>query len=752
MEAMKPRPTAAARPSRLWEGQRGQALVMFAGGIVLFIGLLGLVLDVSWYWVNQLKVQKAADSAALAGAVWLPDKPGSAITVAKAAAKQNGYDTTMPGVTFAASVEPEPRNTIIDTTVSAPVPTFFMRLFGINSLQATRSAKAQYEVKLAMGSPINYLGAFGKIRSVGYVEQDTGPQFPTSTLGGDTWSDFDRAYVDETPATPEYATTSSVVDKQTFAGFLYLGDPLGVPAGAHVNSSGFMINGGIQVFAQAKASAATGCSIGVELSWNHGTSWTTQKTIGLTDADPVPQPLVLGSTSDSNAAGSSAEWWGHNWKPIEFDPANFAIRVQGMGAGCSTSLDYVQVQVNYEVVSPPIKGPNGEDLLDQGAWAAVNSQGEDVIDGDVHSAQYNNGAANVPVNGIGGYGPTTYYDYAVEMPAGATNGRVWIFDPGFCATDGGAGQGVGDRWYSGSERMSTFFDVWDTKNTDWVTSDDTWVAGQTGQVGSQVPTSSNPKYSLFRRLRSSDTSLGGPNVGNSCRRGATTNQADGRYWHLRWWPLATGLTGPSAGTKSKIYRIRVTSTDPLATGDQSSTHAENNFAIFASATGGTPAVHGYGSMQIQTPLDADSSADLYLTKLSAAYADRSLSVDLYDPGDTQGIPARLQILRPTTGGWTPATFSWSSFKVAKRSTAACDGKSGTNVTEVVTNSGSSVGVFNGCWLQMKVRVPSGYTAPQDGWWKIKYIMSPSSQPNAVDVTTWSASTSGNPVHLILPGP
>ncbi len=35
--------------------------------------LLAVVLDVSWYWANTLRVQRAADAAALAGAVYLPD-------------------------------------------------------------------------------------------------------------------------------------------------------------------------------------------------------------------------------------------------------------------------------------------------------------------------------------------------------------------------------------------------------------------------------------------------------------------------------------------------------------------------------------------------------------------------------------------------------------------------------------------------------------------------------------------------------
>ena len=52
--------------------QRGQVLAIFAGAMVLFVGVLAVVVDVSWYWSNTLKVQRAADAAALAGACGCP--------------------------------------------------------------------------------------------------------------------------------------------------------------------------------------------------------------------------------------------------------------------------------------------------------------------------------------------------------------------------------------------------------------------------------------------------------------------------------------------------------------------------------------------------------------------------------------------------------------------------------------------------------------------------------------------------------
>src|ERR1700690_2780273 len=82
----KPESTRARRTLR----QRGQVLAIFAAATILFVGILAIVIDVSWYWANSLKVQRAADAAALAGVVWLPGNVTSGVAAADAAVTQNG--------------------------------------------------------------------------------------------------------------------------------------------------------------------------------------------------------------------------------------------------------------------------------------------------------------------------------------------------------------------------------------------------------------------------------------------------------------------------------------------------------------------------------------------------------------------------------------------------------------------------------------------------------------------------------------
>jgi len=143
--------------------QRGQVLAIFAGATILFIGILAVVIDVSWYWANSLRVQRAADAAALAGAVWLPGNVGNAQNAAYDEATKDGY-TSGSGVTITAqqdsAVVAAGNPDQLDVSVSAPVKTFFMRLFGINTITATRSSKAVYVLPVPMGSPQAYYGIY----------------------------------------------------------------------------------------------------------------------------------------------------------------------------------------------------------------------------------------------------------------------------------------------------------------------------------------------------------------------------------------------------------------------------------------------------------------------------------------------------------------------------------------------------------------------------------------------------------------
>jgi len=136
---------------------RGQALVIYAISIILFVAVTALVVDVAWYWVNTLRVQRAADAAALAGAVYLPGDPTSAFDAAAKSATQNGYTTGTNGFTVTPVVDTN-NDRQLDVTIQGGVSTYFARVVGISSWGVARTAEAQFVLPVPMGSPRAYYG------------------------------------------------------------------------------------------------------------------------------------------------------------------------------------------------------------------------------------------------------------------------------------------------------------------------------------------------------------------------------------------------------------------------------------------------------------------------------------------------------------------------------------------------------------------------------------------------------------------
>src|SRR2546422_6503547 len=140
-------------------GERGQTLVIVALMLTALFGFIGLVTDIAWFEVNMIRVQRAADAAALAGVVYLPTNVTGASTAALNEATKNGYQNGTNGVVVTAAPDAV-NNRILGVTASAPVKTFFARLFGLTSFTAKRNARAEFILPVPMASPQDYLGIY----------------------------------------------------------------------------------------------------------------------------------------------------------------------------------------------------------------------------------------------------------------------------------------------------------------------------------------------------------------------------------------------------------------------------------------------------------------------------------------------------------------------------------------------------------------------------------------------------------------
>jgi Flp pilus assembly protein TadG len=762
------RSAARAARARLAGGRlaaRGQMLVLFVVSIFVLTGITAIVVDVSWYWANSLRVQRAADAAALAGVVWLPGNPTSAYSTARAEATKNGYDNGTGG-TVVTPTQDATNKRRLNVTISSPVGTFFMKIFGIATITAIRSSKAEYVLPVPMGSPENYYGVFGLTRgltsttdvttfSTSNVLGDSGwGKTDTTTPGASVWTASSGTLIASVQSNNNnYARTTTNNAFQQWSGF---GLQSGGGAIPNPGAGQVLTIVGLQVRLTDAWLSATcaGSTIKADLSWNNGTSWSTAI------ATPsLPTPVASAGTYTlpaANGSTSTAAWGAHTWVLNDFTDTNFRARLQAV-RGCATTptfnVDMLEVRVWWNMATTTsttttvqtnlpdqnLQGPgtacsgigscnnaDGAALNPRGFWATMNTEGAENINGDAFQPYYDTATSTTNP----AYDGTTYYNYAVEIPAGAS-GSVYVYDPGFCAT--AANKGTGDRWFTGAgANVSSFYELYDTKNTLYDMTDD----------GAPVANSSG----LFRNIGASDTTMGGSG-GSECKTVVPSPYGDGRDYHDKWWVLASGLSGGATG---KVYRIHTTSTDPSNVAAQRTVNGENSFALYSSIPGSR--IYGLGAMQMFTPLTASGSAvtsEFYLAQLDAVHAGKTVEIMLWDPGDTFPLSASLEILVPTAAGWTPTSLDYTAAQGTTNANAAsCNALTGTGVTSIVTNVGPTNGTFNGCWLTIQISIPTTYTAPQSGWWKIRYTMNGSGTSN--DVTTWKVQIRGNPVHLIVP--
>ncbi|MCH8899545.1 MAG: hypothetical protein IH942_03500 [Acidobacteria bacterium] len=127
--------------------QRGAILPIMALLLVVLLGVVGFAVDLGWIYWNRIEIQHGADAAALSGVVYASDNPDKAKETGRDVAAINGYiDTTIGGsdIVEIVAYQDDPSAVAhegqLRATITHEVPTFFMRVFGINSLSIAHTA------------------------------------------------------------------------------------------------------------------------------------------------------------------------------------------------------------------------------------------------------------------------------------------------------------------------------------------------------------------------------------------------------------------------------------------------------------------------------------------------------------------------------------------------------------------------------------------------------------------------------------
>ena len=106
--------------------------------MIVLLGFAGWAVDFAHWNDERTNMQKAADAAALAGAVYLPDDPAGAIAAAKSIAAKNGYSSGVSVTTLANANQ-------LKVTINTNVKSSFAQVVGIGSADLSKHATSEYE-------------------------------------------------------------------------------------------------------------------------------------------------------------------------------------------------------------------------------------------------------------------------------------------------------------------------------------------------------------------------------------------------------------------------------------------------------------------------------------------------------------------------------------------------------------------------------------------------------------------------------
>jgi hypothetical protein len=139
------------------KGQQGYILVMFGLLLIPLLLMVGFSVDVGSWYNRVSQIQKAADSAALAGVVWLPDET-KARTEALEAAKRNGFDDAASNIVVTAVKSTISPRRLVVTVTDNSVGSFIYEQITGKRIKLARTAFAEYVLPVPLGSPRNYFG------------------------------------------------------------------------------------------------------------------------------------------------------------------------------------------------------------------------------------------------------------------------------------------------------------------------------------------------------------------------------------------------------------------------------------------------------------------------------------------------------------------------------------------------------------------------------------------------------------------
>ena len=217
--------------------------------------------------------------------------------------------------------------------------------------------------------------------------------------------------------------------------------------------------------------------------------------------------------------------------------------------------------------------------------------------------------------------------------------------------------------------------------------------------------------------------------------------------------LTYGSTLLPAGT----YRLRVDTLNYDGSLPPGNAHSHKGYALRAlDASGGACAgctVGALADMCYYTPISTvgGGSFSIPIFELPPSYAGRTISVDVYDPGDIAGAGnVNVSILDPSGTVVTPSppatvpVYNLGDDRAATGRTLV-----GTPATATFLATTAGIKLYNGQWVELQIPIPSTYSpGPNPANWVFSLQYATTTGVTAVDTVTVVVGLAGAPAHLV----
>jgi len=206
------------------------------------------------------------------------------------------------------------------------------------------------------------------------------------------------------------------------------------------------------------------------------------------------------------------------------------------------------------------------------------------------------------------------------------------------------------------------------------------------------------------------------------------------------------------------YRLRVDNLDhdgTISSGSTNASHKAYAVRVLDSsrnlcATGCS--LGAWNDMSWYTPI-ATQTFKLPLFQLPPYYAGKTVTVDIWDPGDISGAGnVYIDIIDPVTNAIATSATGVKIYDLGvQRSNAGTLISAPGNTQATVLATSNNTVYYNGHWLHFEIPVASTWNPgnnPANWWWSLQYRTNLANGSVAIDTVTVAVGMKGNPAHLL----